>query len=136
MKSTSDFDILSFPNNLQLEIKNSIIPTCDKYSNQSHPNSNKKYKIKNKIQTDSNEKSPSSVMTVKILKNVKYAQERVFLESNNSGMTFLQNQSILEKIKLTSNLQTIPNILECNEEVGKIHQDSQMKNLTPGTKRK
>jgi hypothetical protein len=136
MKSTSDFDILSFPNNLQLEIKNSIIPSCEKFSNQSNPNSYQKYKIKNKIQTDPNEKSPSSVMTVKILKNVKYAQERVFLESNNSGMTFVQNQSILEKIKLTSNMQTIPKILEYNEEVGKIHQDSQVKNLIPGMKRK
>ena len=136
MKSTSDFDILSFPNNFQLEIKNSIIPSCEKYSNESKPNYNKKYKIKNKIQTDQNEKSPSSVMTVKILKNVKNAQERVFLESYNSGMTFVQNQSILEKIKLTSNIQTIPKILENNEEVGKIHQESQMKNFIPGMKRK
>jgi Tfp pilus assembly protein PilF len=136
MKSTCDFDILSFPNNLQLEIKNSIIPSCEKYSNQINQNLNKKYKIKNKIQTDPNEKSPSSAMTVKILKNVKYAQERVFLESYNSGMTFVQNQSILEKIKLTSNLQTIPKILEYNEEVGKFHHHSQVKNLIPGMKRK
>ena len=51
-------------------------------------------------------------------------------------MTFVQNQSILEKIKLTSNIQTIPKILENNEEVGKIHQESQMKNFIPGMKRK
>jgi hypothetical protein len=136
MKSISEFDILCFPNNLQLEMKNSNMPSLQDYSEMSNFNFNKKYNIKNKIPTDQTEKCASTGLTVKILKNVKNAQERVFMDLNNSGLSFVQNQNILDKIKLTNHTQNNAKILENNDEVGKNQHEMQKKNLIPGMKRK
>jgi len=134
MKSDSQFDFLDMPNNFNLEVGNSYglekNHSTEEFSGQVRI---KDIKIKNKIPSTENDKCPSSNLMIKILKTVKVSQEKVLNDLNNTGLNFCNNQSILEKIKLTG--QSLVKITEGSED-GKIQNGENKKNLIPGVKRK